>query len=204
MGVQTVFVLVDIIGIFVGAVAGALVGRRMHYDIMGIWVLALVSGLGGGVVRDLMLAEGPPLALTDPFYLPTVLAGAMLAAVVGPHIDRLKPVINVLDTLSIGSFAVAGALRTIDAGLSPWSVVLLGVITAVGGGILRDVMTGQTPAVFRQGDLYAIAAIGGCIVVLICRELGLPREVNSVLGIATTSFLRLGSQRWGWMSWQPR
>lgn len=201
---DTVFLAVDIFGIFVGALTGALVGLRYRYDIMGIWFLALVTGLGGGIIRDMMLPLGPPLALTNPFYLPTVMVAAAAVALWGRHIGELRTTITVLDAIALGNFAVAGTLRAFDADLSFWSAILLGIITAVGGGVLRDTMTGVTPAIFQKAELYGLAALGACVAVIAARYLGMPREIVVFAGVTTGVFLRLGSVHWGWMSWAPR
>lgn len=200
---DTVFLVVDIFGIFVGGLTGALVGLRYRYDIMGIWFLALTTGLGGGIIRDTMLPLGPPLALTNPFYLPTVMVAAAAVAMWGRHISQLKNTITVLDAVALGNFAVAGTLRAFDAELSFWSAILLGVITAVGGGVMRDMMTGVTPAIFQKAELYGLAALGACLMVLVVRYLGAPREIVVLVGVSTGVFLRLGSVHWGWMSWAP-
>lgn len=201
---SSIFQVVDLLGVFVGALTGALVGRRLRYDIMGLWFLALFSGLGGGIVRDVMIDVGPPLALTELVYLPTVAAAVAVSWMFGTRIAQLKRSITIIDAFAISAFAVAGSLRAADVGLEPLSVILLGVITAVGGGIIRDTVIGETPTVFKKSDLYGLAALGVCIVVVILRELGSPRELTVVVGIATGIFLRLGSIRWGWMSWEPR
>jgi uncharacterized membrane protein YeiH len=199
-----VFEFVDLIGVFIGGVTGALIGRRDRYDITGLWFLALFSGLGGGIIRDVMINAGPPLALTEPTYLPTVAAATLFAAVLGNQIGRAERTVLVLDTFALAAFAAAGCLRAVDYGLGPWATVLLGVITAVGGGILRDMMMGKTPMVFRKSELYALAALGVCIVVLVLRELEASRGITVPVGIGFGMFLRLGSLRWGWMSWEPR
>lgn len=200
----SIFEIVDLLGVFVGALTGALVGRRYRYDIMGHWFLALASGLGGGIIRDVMLQAGPPLALTEPTYLPAVVLATATAAFFGQRIDQLKRAITFLDAFALANFAVAGTLRTLDTGLGIWSAIVLGIMTAVGGGVLRDMMIGQTPAIFQKAELYGLAALGACLAVALFRELGSPREITAVIGISIGLFLRLGSLRWGWMSWEPR
>jgi uncharacterized membrane protein YeiH len=200
----TWFDVIDLLGVFIGGLTGALVGRRLKYDITGIWALALVSGLGGGMIRDVLLQAGPPLALVEPRYLPTVLAAAGVAALFGPRVELLKRTILVADAFAISVFAVAGTLRTFDTGFNAWPAVLLGVITAVGGGMTRDVMTGVTPEIFRRGELYAFAALGTSLVVVAMRELDVARVVIFVVAITVGVGLRLGSFRFGWTSWAPR
>lgn len=201
---DTLFLAVDIFGIFVGALTGGLVGLRFRYDITGIWFLALITGLGGGIIRDMMLPLGAPLALTNVFYLPTVMVAVVLVATLGRYIIPLRKTITALDALALSNFAVAGTLRAFEAELSPWAAIVLGIITAVGGGVIRDMMTGTTPAIFKRTELYGLAALGACIIVIVLRYLGVDREIIALAGISTGMFLRLGSLRWGWMSWEPK
>lgn len=200
----TWFDLVDLFGVFVGGITGALVARRFSYDITGIWALALVSGLGGGMIRDVLLQAGPPLALVEPSYLPTVLAAAIVGAFFGGRIDSLRGTILVADAVAISGFAVAGTLRTFDTGFDAWPAVLLGVITAVGGGLIRDVMTGVQPAIFQRSELYAFAALGTSLTLVVLRALDLPRGMIILISIAVGIGLRLGSVRYGWTTWAPR
>lgn len=204
MGSLELFEIVDLMAVFIGALTGALVARRLRYDITGHWTLALVSGLGGGIIRDVLLDSGPPLALTEPAYLPTVAVAALVSALFGSHLKRLRTTILIVDALSITNFAVAGSLRALDAGLATWPTLLLGVITAVGGGVIREVLVGETPMVFRRSELYALAALGTCMAVVLLHYLDSPRGATVVAGMAFGTFLRLGSVRWGWMSWQPK
>lgn len=203
MDATTWFDVIDLLGVFVGGLTGALVARRHRYDITGIWALALVTGLGGGIIRDVMLQAGPPLALIEPRYLPTVLVATGVAALFGSRVESLKRTILVADAFSISVFAVAGTLRTVDTGFGAWPAVLLGVITAVGGGLIRDVMTGTTPPIFQRGELYALAALGTSLAVVLLRELDIARGVILVVAIAVGVGLRLGSVRFGWTSWAP-
>ena len=149
----SLFDLVDLFGVFVGAFSGALVARRHGYDITGLWGLALVTGPGGGIIRDLCLQVGPPLALTEPAYLPMVAVATFTGAFYGHRIDQTRVPIVVADSIALIGFAVAGSLRTINYDFGAWSTVLLGVVTAVGGGVIRDVLTGDTPMIFQRGEL---------------------------------------------------
>ena len=204
MDATTWFDVVDLFGVFIGGLTGSLVARRMGYDITGLWVLALVSGLGGGMIRDVLLQAGPPLALVEPRYLPAVLAASVVGAVFGGKVEPLRRTILVADAIAISGFAVAGALRTFDMGFGPWPATLLGVITAVGGGLIRDIMTGVTPVIFRRSELYALAALGTSIAVVLMLELGVPRGIVVFAGVVIGMGLRLGSVRYGWMSWVPK
>lgn len=201
---DTIFLAVDLFGIFVGSLTGGLVGLRFRYDITGIWFLALITGLGGGIIRDMMLPLGAPLALTNVFYLPTVMVAVLLVATLGRYIIPLRKTITALDALALSNFAVAGSLRAFEADLSPWAAIVLGIITAVGGGVIRDMMTGTTPAIFKRTELYGLAALGVCLTVIALRYFSVDREIIALAGISVGMFLRLGSLRWGWMSWEPK
>ena len=200
----SLFELVDIFGVFFGAFTGTLVARRLRYDITGLWALALVTGLGGGIIRDLCLQVGPPLALTEPAYLPTVAVATIVGAVYGHKVDQTRRSIVMIDAVALTTFAVAGCLRTINYDFSAWSTVLLGVITAVGGGVIRDVLTGETPMIFRRGELYAFAALGASLAMVLVEYSGAPQGMLVIVGFAVGLSLRLGSLRFGWMSWVPR
>jgi uncharacterized membrane protein YeiH len=200
----TWFDVIDLVGVFIGGLTGTLVARRFRYDITGIWALALVTGLGGGMIRDVLLQAGPPLALVEPRYLPTVLVATAIGALFGPRVESLKRTILVADAFSISVFAVAGTLRTFDTGFDAWPAVLLGVITAVGGGLIRDVMTGTTPPIFQRGELYAFAALGTSLTVVVMRELDISRGFIVFAALAVGVGLRLGSAHFGWTSWAPR
>ena len=189
---------------FVGAFSGALVARRHGYDITGLWGLALVTGLGGGIIRDLCLQVGPPLALTEFAYLPVVALATLSGAFYGNRIDPRRGPIVLADSIALIGFAVAGSLRTINHDFGAWSIVLLGVVTAVGGGVIRDVLTGDTPMIFRRGELYAFAALGASLAMVLADAGGASRGVIVLVGFAVGLCLRFGSLRFGWTSWAPR
>lgn len=200
----TLFQAIDLIGVFIGSFTGALVARRLHYDITGMWTLALVAGLGGGLIRDLCLQIGPPLALTEPAYLPIVAVATVAGAIYGGKVDATWKSIVFVDSLALITFAVAGSLRTLEYDYGIWATALLGVITAVGGGVIRDVLSGETPMIFRRAELYALAALGASLTMISLDLAGESRGVMVLAGYAVGLFLRFGSLRWGWMSWAPK
>ena len=190
----SLFELVDLFGVFVGAFSGALVARRHGYDITGLWGLAMVTGLGGGIIRNLYLQVGPPLALTEFAYLLVGALATLTGAFYGNRIDPRRGPIVFADSIALIGFAVAGSLRTINYDFGAWSTVLLGVVTAVGGGVLRDVLTGDTPMIFRRGELYAFAALGAGPAMVLADAGGvMVREVFAV-GLG----MRFGSGCYGW------
>jgi uncharacterized membrane protein YeiH len=158
----------DLTGVLGNALLGGVIARREKLDPVGFVVLAVLSGLGGGMIRDTLLQQGTPVALTDPAYLLTALAGAGLAYLIrveGRAWDRLWPVV---DALALGCWASVGAQKTLDVGLGWVPAVLLGTITAVGGGAVRDVVLRRVPGILGGNTLYATcaAAASGALVLL--------------------------------------
>jgi uncharacterized membrane protein YeiH len=154
-----VFRVLDLTGVFANAVLGGVIARHEKLDPIGFAVLAVLSGLGGGLIRDVLLQHGPPAALTDSAYLLTALAGATVSFLVrvdGRAWDRLWPVI---DALALGTWAAAGAEKTLALGLGWLPAILLGTITAVGGGAVRDVVLRRVPGILGGNTLYATCAI---------------------------------------------
>ena len=199
---QAIVSLLDYAGIAVGSIGGALHARghrRYEYDLVGAFGLALCSALGGGVLRDVLLGHGPPLALENPGYLYTALVAAAAALVLGAEIgERTQKVLQSVDAAAISLFAVAGTARAESFGL-PWlAAVILGLLTAVGGGSLRDVLSGATPKVFERGTYYAVAALGATLVYLLLDHLDLPD--GWCVGVAAVAgfLLRMGSVWFGW------
>lgn len=170
---STPLVVLDLLGIFVFAIAGALVAVRKNLDVFGVLVLAGITGLGGGVLRDVLIDATPPAALQDWRYLAVPLAAGMLAFVYHPALGRVEPSITVLDAFGLGLFCVTGAQKALDYGLNPAPAVLMGLVTAIGGGVMRDVLAGRVPAVFR-GELYATPALAGAVVVVVGAHTDLP------------------------------
>jgi uncharacterized membrane protein YeiH len=196
----------DFAGIAVGAIGGALHAQRhtrYQYDIVGVFGLAFISALGGGIVRDLLLNHGPPLALTDVWYLYTAFLAAGLTLVVGRHIgNRTENVMLLIDAAAVALFAVSGTARAEDFGLTWLPAIMLGITTAVGGGSLRDVLSGSTPRVFERGNFYAIAALAAAVTYILLDRLsdvtGLP-QLWCIIPAALVGFtLRMLSVHFNW------
>lgn len=168
--VSEVIRAVDLTGVFANAVLGGVIARREKLDPVGFATLALLSGLGGGLIRDVLLQHGTPVALTDYAYPITAFGGAALAFVIrveGRLWDRVWPVI---DALALGCWAAAGAQKTLEAGLGWLPAVLLGTITAVGGGAVRDIVLRRVPTVLGGNTLYATcAAVASGVLVVVYR-----------------------------------
>lgn len=196
--------VLDLVGIFVFAVAGGLVAVRNRLDIVGVVVLAMATGLGGGVIRDVMIDAVPPAALEDWRYLVVPLAAGLMIFAWHPAFARLEPLINVFDAFGLGIFVVAGALKAHEYGLGPVPAALLGMITGVGGGVIRDVLVGRVPMILRHGELYAIPALAGAGVAVIGVHVDLPPSFVAVSAAGVTIGWRLIALQRGWTAPLPR
>jgi uncharacterized membrane protein YeiH len=165
--------ILDLIGIFAFAVSGALTAIHRGHDVVGIAVLAVVTALGGGLIRDLVLGDTPPPAFTQWPYLVVPLAAAAVTAVAHPELERLGRTLLVFDAAGLGLFCVAGTAKAVEHGLGPVAAAVLGVTTAAGGGVLRDVIARETPALVRSdSELYALPAFAGALVVAVAASSG--------------------------------
>lgn len=161
----------DLVGIAVFASTGALVAVRKELDVFGALVLGLITGLGGGVLRDLLIGDVPPAALEDWRYLVVPAVTALAVFFLHPAVGRMEKQIAVLDAVGLALFCVVGAVKADDAGLGLLPAAVLGLMTAVGGGILRDVLAGRVPVIFRD-ELYATPAFAGALIAVGSQELG--------------------------------
>ncbi|HYX52753.1 MAG TPA: trimeric intracellular cation channel family protein [Candidatus Limnocylindrales bacterium] len=202
--IDELFFIIDFLGVFVGAVGGALAAvreTRYRYDLVGVMGLSLASALGGGITRDLIIQIGPPLAFQDSRYLITALVGGVVGMVFASRIGKnAERAIVVIDAAGLGLFAVAGCTRALNADLSRLPALLLGCITAVGGGCLRDVLSGRAPKIFERGELYAIAAGFAASMFLLCDYFGLSRETSTIVGGVSGFGLRLLALRFHWQT----
>lgn len=177
-----VFRAIDLTGVFANAILGGVVARAERFDPIGFGVVAILSGLGGGLIRDTLLQHGMPIALTDYAYVLTALGGAAIAFVmpIGGRVwERGFPLV---DALALGCWAAAGAQKTLAVGLGWLPAILLGTITAVGGGMVRDVVLRRVPAIFGGNTLYATAAVLASAVMV-----GLYRTGHSSAGLIVTT-----------------
>lgn len=189
----------DLVGIFVFAISGALLAVRKNFDVFGIAVLAEVTALGGGVFRDLIIGAVPPAAFTDLGYFSTPLVAALLVFFLHPHVERIQAGVNVFDAAGLGLFCVTGTVKAYDYGLGLTASVALGLGSAVGGGVLRDVLANETPSLLRwDRDLYAVPAIVGATMVAVCIRYDALGPFTSGLAVVTAFVLRLLAMKFHW------
>jgi uncharacterized membrane protein YeiH len=191
-----VLLALDFLGTFAFALNGALTALRVaRLDIVGVVTLGMITALGGGIIRDVLLDSLPPATFNDWRYLAIAAAGGLIAFAFGRHLERLTTPMTVLDAAGLSLFAITGAGKALGLGLGPAQAVILGAITAVGGGTLRDVLVRQVPTVLRSG-LYAIPALVGATVLVVLTLLGVYGLVPAVGAAAVCFAIRMVGVRY--------
>lgn len=196
---STLLVL-DLIGTFVFALSGAVAAVRERLDLFGVVVLSFAAASAGGTMRDVLIGAVPPAAISDWRYLGASLLAGLFIFFWFPRTERLNKLRNlvlIFDGAGLAVFAVAGTQKALGYGLNPMMAALLGMLTGIGGGMLRDVLTAQIPTVLRS-ELYAVAALAGAIVVVLGHVLNLPHTATAIAGAALCFGIRLVAIRRGW------
>lgn len=191
----TLILLLNLAGTFVFGLSGGLAAVRARLDLFGVVVLSAVVGLAGGITRDVLIGT-PPATFRDWRYLAAAAAAGIVCFFAGHVLERAEPSIMVFDALGLGLFSVTGATKALQFGLGPVQAILLGAITGVGGGMLRDLLLRQIPTVLREG-LYAIPALLGASVLVIAQRAGSVNPAFPVLGALVCIVVRLAGWRYG-------
>jgi uncharacterized membrane protein YeiH len=188
----------DLIGTFVFASSGAFVARKARLDLFGAFVLSLAAGTAGGIIRDLVVGFTPPVALTEWRYPLAAAVATAAVAIRGQFIEtRLERPITILDALGLGLFATTGTWRALDSSLPVVTALSVGVITAIGGGVVRDVLVARVPVVLHR-EVYALAAVLGSGLVVVSDAIGIDRAVAGTTAVAVTASVRLVAAHRSW------
>ena len=193
-------VLFDLGATFAFALTGALAAIKRNYDIVGVFALALVSGIGGGLIRDgLFIQDGLTPLLTNPRYMEVICGAAIIGMVCGRHVRRFQRLIAVVDALGLGAYAAFGVQKSLQAGLAVPAAVLVGVVNAVGGGVLRDLLAREEPLVFKPGQFYLLTALAGAVTFVFCSVyLELSANRAAVAAVTLTFVFRLLTITFNW------
>ena len=195
----------ELVGVFAFGVSGALMAVRREFDVVGLAMLAVITAIGGGVLRDLLIGDTPPPAFTEPEYLVVPLVGAAVTFVAHPALERAGRALLVFDAAGLALFCVTGTVKSLDYGLGPVAAAALGVTTAVGGGLLRDVIARETPALVRpDSELYAVPAIAGALAVAVAWELDLYVPAVGAVAAVAVFGVRVLALRRGWRAPRAR
>lgn len=190
-------IALDLIGTFVFALSGALAGAKRELDLFGVLVLSFVAGNSGGITRDLLIGAVPPGAVGDWRYLGVSLLAGTVTFYCSPFIVRMSNPILIFDAAGLALFAVTGASKALAHGLNPVMATVLGMMTGIGGGMVRDVLLAEIPTVLRA-ELYAVAALAAAAIVVIGHMLQLPIAPVTALALISCFLLRVMAIRHGW------
>lgn len=194
----------ELLGIVAFAASGALLSVRRDLDIVGIVLLAAATALGGGIIRDVMIGKIPPTAFTDLWLVGTAVVTALLIFVWQPSARLTRWPLDITDAVGLGLFVVTGTVTAYQYGLSATAAAMLGLTTGVGGGIIRDVLSGQVPSVLRSNEhLYAIPAAGGAALTAGLLHFDVYRPWIGLLCAAAVIAVRIGSLKFGWHGPRP-
>lgn len=183
--------VLELLGVFVGALSGGLAAVRKGFDIFGIVVLAWVAGLGGGILRDVLIGAIPPVGISQWEFVVTACVAGLVTWAAHPGLGRLRRFVLVLDAGALALFTVVGTVKALEYGTGATAAVCAGVITGVGGGVLRDLLTGEVPVVLHQRQLYAIPSVLGAVLVAVLWHAGQLTVATEVVAVAVVLGTRL-------------
>jgi uncharacterized membrane protein YeiH len=191
-------VWLDLAGVFFFAVSGSLLAARKQFDIVGSLLLASLVSLGGGVIRDIILGVGHPAAFTNPAYLAPPVLATVLVYFLFSSVQRFTSLLVLFDAGGLALFCITGTLKALSFGMNPVAAVLLGVTTAVGGGLLRDITANEVPQLFDPRDLYALPAFSGAALTAVLWVLGDFNALTAVAVAAVVFTFRVIAWRRSW------
>ena len=182
------------------SMSAAIVAMKRGYDVVGVAALALITGMGGSLIRDgIFIQHGPPATTTETRYMQIALLGAMVGALLGERVHYFRRIIAGVDALALGAYAAFGVQKSLGAGMAVPAAILVGVINAAGGGLLRDVITNEEPLVFRPGQFYALVALAAAtLFVVLTVEMGLRPMTSAWIVIAATFVFRVLTILFNW------
>lgn len=186
-------------GVFFAALSGGLAGVRKSFDVFGVLVLAWVVGLGGGIVRDLLIGDMPPVGISNWRFVTTALTAGVVIFFFHPRVARMRRTVIVLDAWALGFFVLLGTTKGLEVGAGPLASVTVGVLTGIGGGVLRDILVGEVPLVLADRQLYAIPAFLGAGITAVLWATGWLSLWTQVGVVLLVSGIRLVSLRLGWV-----
>lgn len=188
---------IDLMGTFVFAISGTLTAADKKFDLFGAAIIALITAVGGGTIRDLLIGSQPVGWMQNQHYIILISLAVPFSFFLKKYILKLRRTMFLFDAIGIGLFTILGLQKTLAFGLSPIVAVMMGVVSAVFGGVLRDILCNEIPLIFRQ-EIYATACLAGAIVFLLCKKAGLDDELNMLLTILLIIVIRVLSVRRKW------
>ena len=193
-------IYIDLAATFLFAVTGALAALKRGYDWIGLLALAFATAVGGGLLRDgIFISQGPPAVTKDSRYVLVIVAAAVIGFLLREYVIRFNKVIAWLDALGLGAYAVVGIQKALGADLSVAAAILVGVVNAVGGGLVRDVLVREEPLFFKPGQFYVLAVLLGCVLfVTLALQLHMEVMPAALIAIAATFLFRVLAIHFNW------
>jgi uncharacterized membrane protein YeiH len=192
----------DLAAVTTSALGGALVAVRAKFDVTGVVALGILTGLGGGLLRDILLNQ-LPVAIKNPWYILAALIASAIVAVLAHQATKLAWLLLIFDAAALGLYGVTGANKALANGIGPVPAILVGLIAGLGGGVICDLMTARPPAIFQRGHLYATAAFAGLILYVVAIKLGAPADATAVVAALFIFSLRIAARSRDWKAPQP-
>ena len=192
----------DLAAVTTSALGGSLVAVRAKFDVTGVVALGILTGLGGGLLRDILLNQ-LPVALKNPWYIVAAVIASAIVALLAHQITKLAWLLLIFDAAALSLYGVTGANKALANGISPVPAILVGLIAGLGGGIICDLMTTKPPAIFQRGHLYATAAFLGLVLYVIAIKLGAPANETAVVAALIIFGLRIAARSRDWKAPQP-
>lgn len=197
MAIDPMLYVLQVLGVAVFAASGALAAGRKRMDLLGVVVIAIVTAIGGGTIRDVLLDRHPVFWIRDPTYLVACIVAALLTLLYARSRRPPENSLAIADALGLGFFTIGGVQVAEQFAVGGLVAVLMGTITGVAGGVIRDVLSAEIPLIFRKGHLYATAAIVGATAYLVLAAAGVPRDPSALVGMVLVIALRFASILWG-------
>lgn len=197
MNLGPVFPVLDFAGTFVFALSGSIAAARKNMDVYGSVILAIVTALGGGMIRDVLLGRTPPGAFQDIGYLVVAFAGSLSVFFLYDTISRLHHPLRVLDALGLGAFTVIGVTIAVEQGATWFGAILLGIMSGTGGGMIRDVLSQEVPLVLQR-EVYAVASLVGALLNVVLLRVGLAPAASALISAGVISGIRILSVEYDW------
>ncbi len=192
----------DLAAVITSALGGSLVAVRAKFDVTGVVALGILTGLGGGLLRDLLLNQ-LPVALDSPWYVLTAVIASAAVALLAHQAEKAVWLLLIFDAAALGLYGVTGASKALANGVGPVPAILVGLIAGLGGGVLCDLMTTKPPAIFQRGHLYAAAAFAGLVVYVAAIKAGAPANETAIVAAALIFGLRVVARSRDWKAPQP-
>src|SRR5260370_5187797 len=194
---ETLTLALNLVGTFAFGLSGGILGVRKDMDVLGVLILRVARGLGGGIMRDILLGHIPPATLSDWRYLAAAGLAGLLVFLWFSRLVHYGKFLTTFDAIGLSIFTVTGTTIALDAGLGPAPAALLGMLTGVGGGVVRDVLAAEVPLVFRS-EVYAVASMLGAVIVIVANQTGFSGIPAEILAALATFILRMGRYQRGW------